>query len=204
MEKYWDDRLRNYYKTRYDYRKNDADWDYHMKLKKLGSEIINSREFIKWRLFGIAFEFRDTTYTVPNVTMGTWVEGRRNKNKTSCLARGFWSDIINSPYLAFGLKADYEKLFKVRNKEQVHTSCDVSQYNITQLLHALHTGARIQPRVIQSGMGAMGDDAPSEDDLNAVNVPIDPAQTHNPLRMVLLMGNAPKVLDRKRYEGLFD
>jgi len=204
MEKYWDTRLRNYYKTRYDYRKNAADWDYHMKMKKMSGEIINSREFMKWRLFGIAFEFRDTTYTVPNVTMGTWVQGRRNKTKTSCMARGFWSDIINSPYLAFGLKADYEKLFKVRNKEQVHTSCDVSQYNVTQMLHAIHTGTRIQPRVIQSGMGSMGDDAPSEDDLNAVNTPIDPANTHNPLKMVLLLGDAPKLLNRNRYEGLFD
>ena len=50
--------------------------------------IVSSREFIKWRLHGIAFEFRDTSYTVPNITMGTWVEGR--KKGSSVLARGYW------------------------------------------------------------------------------------------------------------------
>jgi len=205
MEKYWDDRLRQYYGQRYDFRKNAADWDYHMKLKKFGFDIINSREYIKWRSFGIAFEFRDTSYTVPNITMGSYAAGRRSTTKTSIMARGFWSDIINSPYIAFGLEADFEKLFKVRNKENVHTSCDVSQYNVTQMLHALWTGERIQPRVIQSGMGSMGDDAPSEDDLNAVNtVKIDPRAVKNPVRMVMLLGESQKTLDRKKFEALFD
>jgi len=202
MDKYWDTRLRRYYENRYDYRRNAADWDYHMKMKTLAGEIVNSREFIKWRLQGIAFEFRDTTYSVPNITMGTWVEGRRKG--CSIMARGFWSDIINSPYLAFGLEADNEKLFKVRNKEQVHTACDVSEYNVSQMLHALHTGEHTKPRVVQSGMGSFGDDAPSEEELNAVNNALVVSGANPGIRMTLLLGEAKGVLDRARYEGLFD
>lgn len=202
MDKYWDTRLRRYYGSRYDYRKNAADWDYHMKLKPLAADVVGTREFIKWRLHGIAFEFRDTSYTVPNITMGTWVEGRRKGS--SVMARGYWSDIVNSPYVTFGLSADNVKLFKVRNKEHVHTACDVTEYNVSQLLHALHTGEHIRPRVVQSGMGSFGDDAPSEDDLNAVNLSPS-AQSSNPgLRLTLLLGEASKVCDRSRYHGLFD
>ena len=40
MDKYWEQRLRRYYQARYDYRKNAADWDYHMKLKTLSAEYV--------------------------------------------------------------------------------------------------------------------------------------------------------------------
>jgi len=200
MDKYWDTRMRRYYQGRYDHRKNAADWDYHMKLKNMDASVVSSREFIKWRLHGIAFEFRDTSYTVPNITMGTWVEGRRKG--MSIMARGFWSDIINSPYLSFGLQADNANLFKVSNREHVYTSCDISEYNVSQMLHALHTGETIQPKVMQSGMGSMGE-RPSEEELKAFQPSnLDPACP--PLRIVLLLGDANKVLERSRYDGLFD
>jgi len=202
MDKYWDQRLRQYYKQRYDTRKNAADWDYHMKLVDLKHPIIGGREFLKWRLHGVAFEFRDTSYTVPNVTMGTWVEGRRKG--CSILARGYWSDIVNSPYIAHGLEADSEKLFKVRNREQVYTACDVSEYNISQMLHTLLTGEVIQPRVVSSGQGSFADDRPSEEDLDAQGSGVPPVDLSVPaVCLTLVLGNT-KVLDRARYHGLFD
>jgi len=52
--------------------------------------------------------------------MGSYLPGKKKLTNESCLLRGYWGDIINSPYLAFGVECDYkpekEKLFKVANK----------------------------------------------------------------------------------------
>jgi len=201
MDKYWDNRLRRYYKDRYDARKNTSDWDYNMKLKDMNLPMIGGREFIKFRLFGVAFEFRDTSYTVPNITMGVMVQGRRKG--CSVLARGYWSDIVNSPYISFGIEADAEKLFKVRNRENVYTACDISEFNITQMLHLIVTGELIQPKVTSSGAGSFADDVPSEEAMKAQNALSPLSMDSPPMKLVLLLGSN-KVLGRARYQGLFD
>ena len=33
--------------------------------------------------------------------------------------RGYWGDIVNSPYLAFGIKSDNKELFKTVNGKHV-------------------------------------------------------------------------------------
>ncbi len=41
--------------------------------------------------------------------------------RDSCLVRGYWGDIIVSPFISFGVETDYEpektKLFKVTNMQ---------------------------------------------------------------------------------------
>merc|ERR1711924_416705 len=87
--------------------------------------------------------------------------------------------------------------------EQVYTSCDISEYNVTQLLHALHTGQKITPRVAQSGMGSYGDTGASDEEREAMAA-TTVTSTVPAMRVSLLLGEMPKVLDRARYHGLFD
>jgi dynein assembly factor 3 len=63
---------------------------------------VNHREYRSWRLNGIAFETRLATGTVPNRTLSSFVPGKTKKGRDSVLVRGFWGDIINSPYISFG------------------------------------------------------------------------------------------------------
>lgn len=48
----------------------------------------------------------------------------------SVSAFGFWADILNGPYHAFGTVADDARLFKVTNKQFVHTAVDVAEHNL--------------------------------------------------------------------------
>jgi hypothetical protein len=48
----------------------------------------------------------------------------------SVSAFGFWADILNGPYHAFGTVADDARLFKVTNKQFVHTAVDVAERNL--------------------------------------------------------------------------
>ena len=47
-------------------------------------------------------------------------QAKKKNTAESCLVRGYWGDIIISPYIAFGVECDYkpesEKLFKIANK----------------------------------------------------------------------------------------
>ncbi|RHY31815.1 hypothetical protein DYB32_003134 [Aphanomyces invadans] len=75
VERLRDQRLRHYYENRYDYRNNLIDWDYTMSLKKIqDASVIHVRQFKEWRNTGVAFEFGDQKYTVPNRTMATYTD----------------------------------------------------------------------------------------------------------------------------------
>ena len=58
----------------------------------------------------------------------------KHKNNTSCMVRGFWGDIVNTPYLAYGIHTDYapEKdwMFKTVNMQMATTAMDVTHFNI--------------------------------------------------------------------------
>lgn len=71
VEKCWDLRVRQHLGTRYDSSKGAFDWDYSMKLCERGAEIINSRNYQRWRKRGVAFELREGTYDVPNKTLAS-------------------------------------------------------------------------------------------------------------------------------------
>lgn len=48
----------------------------------------------------------------------------------SVSAFGYWGDILNSPYHAFGTVADDPGLFKVANKQFTYTAVDVAEHNL--------------------------------------------------------------------------
>ena len=74
IEKYRDDRARFHYKERYDVRRNVIDWDYSFSVVNI-CKYINKREYMAWRLRGIAWETRLASQTIPNRTFSSYVPG---------------------------------------------------------------------------------------------------------------------------------
>jgi dynein assembly factor 3 len=98
-----DTRIRAHYGERYDHRRNLVDWDYSMSLKDF-APLVHQKEYREWRLNGVGFETRLATGTIPNRTLASDVNGKTKKGRDSCKVRGFWGDIINSPFLAYGME----------------------------------------------------------------------------------------------------
>ena len=126
-----DERMRRYYAERYDHRSNLFDWDLSMKLVPMGHSIVHRHHWSFWRENGQAFHVRDSDYPDPNRTMLTFAKHK------SVAVRGFWGDIVNSPYIAFGLEADDASLFEKRSEQHVKSATDVSEYNVDKLLGML-------------------------------------------------------------------
>ena len=59
---------------------------------------------------------------------------QKNKSRDHVMVRGFWGDIMQSPYIPFGLelwKEPEATLFKKQiNFQQVYSSRDFSDYNL--------------------------------------------------------------------------
>ncbi|KAG7385943.1 Dynein assembly factor 3, axonemal [Phytophthora pseudosyringae] len=165
-----DHRLRHYYEARYDYRDNLIDWDYTMKLKKIeNASVIHIRQYRDWRNSGVAFEFGDQTYTVPNRTMAAYTEARvaTKKHHGSVLCRGLWTDIIVSPYVSFGVHCEkpnklVEQLFEIHNKgtgveQNRHNTVEVAIYNVLSYLYEIETGKMYQMEKEHDIFSGIGD-----------------------------------------------
>jgi hypothetical protein len=68
------------YADRFDARKALYDWDYHASIKSKAS-IVHLKTYKNWRHTGIAFEFGDQTYSEPNRTVMTYIEGFMKSGK---------------------------------------------------------------------------------------------------------------------------
>lgn len=53
-----------------------------------------------------------------------------NDKGRSVSAWGFWGDILNSPFHSFGTACEERIFFKISNKQFVHTSVAVAEYNV--------------------------------------------------------------------------
>ena len=137
IEKYRNDRVRYCLKDRYDYRKNLFDWDYNMNIQNF-APIIRLRYYIFWRENGIAFVMRVNQYKFPNRTLACYIEGKKKQGHDSCMVRGYWGDIVNSPYLGYGLELetrDEITYFYANNKiDYLRDSQDVTEYNLVKFL----------------------------------------------------------------------
>ncbi|DBA87652.1 TPA: Dynein assembly factor 3, axonemal [Trebouxia sp. C0004] len=91
MQKAWDARIRKFYGSRYDYKRNAIDWDYHMRLAQQGTpgldpsagSIIHFYHFRRWREYGVAYELRDCKYSQANPTLLSTAFGTRKEYKDS-------------------------------------------------------------------------------------------------------------------------
>lgn len=162
-EKLRDQRCRHLYAERYDFRRNLIDWDYQSRVKPHAGNI-HFTHFREWRLSGIAFEFGDQTYRLPNRSLASYAEARERGRST--LRRGFWTDIINSPYHALGTAAypsnkHAEGLFQVHSRgtgteQWRHTAVETTVYNLLAFMHEVETGEPYEMSTaheIYSGLG---------------------------------------------------
>eukprot|EP00747_Dinoflagellata_sp_TGD_P161789 gnl/TRDRNA2_/TRDRNA2_178704_c0_seq1.p1 gnl/TRDRNA2_/TRDRNA2_178704_c0~~gnl/TRDRNA2_/TRDRNA2_178704_c0_seq1.p1 ORF type:complete len:620 (-),score=125.42 gnl/TRDRNA2_/TRDRNA2_178704_c0_seq1:174-2033(-) len=137
-----DQRLRGYYRDRYDYRKNLMDHDYTNHIKHVAG-IINWYHYKEFCHTGLAFEARLGPYDTPNRTLASYTEGKCRTKGTTIQVRGFWGDIINSPYHGFSTTTDpkdYPRLFKVGGSQYRNTESDVAEFNVLAYLSELETG----------------------------------------------------------------
>jgi dynein assembly factor 3 len=139
-----DQRLRAHFKTRYDFRKNGIDWDYSFSLKTFAKNI-HKYEYTHWRMLGNAFDVRLASSKTANRTYGSYIEGKNKKSRDSILVRGFWGDILNSPYIPLGIEIDTEEsklFFKELNMQRVYQASDVSEYHVMSWIYKLSTNER--------------------------------------------------------------
>ncbi|XP_041461977.1 dynein assembly factor 3, axonemal-like [Lytechinus variegatus] len=135
IAKFWDNRLRKHLEVRYDSRKGAYDWDYSMKLGDRGKGVLNNREYAYWRETGIAFGLREADYNIQNRTLISGLIIRKGGDRIA--ERGYWGDIVCSPYLSYGIECEEESFFKKSNGLYTKTSQEVAVYNILSLLHEL-------------------------------------------------------------------
>jgi hypothetical protein len=137
-----DQRCRGYYRDRYDSRKNCMDWDYQTHLKeKCG--VINWFHYKEFCFTGIAYETRLASYNTPNRTLASYMEMTDRAKGTTVEARGFWGDIINTPYHAFSTScnaADRPRMFKISGSQYRHSETDVAAFNVTGFITEMDTG----------------------------------------------------------------
>jgi len=148
MELAWECRSRYFYGERYDHRKNMVDWDYHTRLVQEGASVIHFRHFAQWRLTGIGFPVRESTYPEVNRTLVTRLHGTtkdhidRNMQERgrSVLSEGYWGDLVSGPFFSFGIEAEEPELFRVANRQHVKNAVEVSEYNVASCMFEMRTG----------------------------------------------------------------
>jgi hypothetical protein len=162
-------RMRGYYEERYDSRRAMIDWDYQYGLHDTAS-LIHIRLFRDWRETGIAFEFGDQIYSEPNRTLMSYTEGIMKHGKEKGLKkeiRGFWGDIVCSPYFGFGIDCETpgkfeEGLFEILNKgtgteQHRHHCVEISVYYLLAMMWEAESGRQYKmtkSHDIYSGLGA--------------------------------------------------
>ncbi|XP_033102374.1 dynein assembly factor 3, axonemal-like [Anneissia japonica] len=146
---YWDNRVRKHMEQRYDSRHNCFDWDYNMKLRERGASVINSKQYGVWRDTGVAFEARDGTYEISNKTLASGLVLKQGG--VAIKQRGYWGDIMCSPYLAYGIESENKELFKTANGTHTRTAADISEFNILSLLHELSKKENYVPQERKEG-----------------------------------------------------
>ncbi|KAL8597580.1 hypothetical protein ACOMHN_001511 [Nucella lapillus] len=139
-KKCWELRMRQHLGTRYDARINVFDWDYSMNLIERGGSIVNIHEYKHWRNSGVAFTVREGTYDTPNKTLASGMVLRHDGERYA--RRGYWGDILISPYVPIGIESEERSFFKKANGIHTKTSEDVSVFNMLSLFHELIAGER--------------------------------------------------------------
>ena len=84
--------------------------------------MIRSDEYLHWRETGVAFHLRDDApYDISNRTLANGVVVR-SRGGDIVGHRGYWGDIVSSPFLAFGSFCKDEEMLKKSNDKYVKVS----------------------------------------------------------------------------------
>ena len=131
----WETRTRQFLGSRYDFRENSYDWEYSMNLKEKAF-IVNWHHYKNWRESGIAYCIRDqTAYESPNKTLASGLIFMKDGERL--YRRGYWGDIMNSPYITFGIDSHDKSLFVRNNNVHTKTETDVALFNVNAIISDL-------------------------------------------------------------------
>ncbi|OWR48066.1 hypothetical protein KGM_206731 [Danaus plexippus plexippus] len=128
----WEHRLRHTLGLRYDNRMGVYDWDYHMRLKELASQICFP-EYKHFREHGVAFTWLETEVCRPNVSLAAGV----CKCGDRYLHRGYLGDLVTSPYIAYGLDCEDKDMLKSSHGVNYKRATDVSERNVMRMLYEI-------------------------------------------------------------------
>ncbi|XP_063077907.1 dynein axonemal assembly factor 3-like [Engraulis encrasicolus] len=143
VKKAWDGRVRQHLGSRYDSRHGCYDWDLTMKLHQKECSVISKQQYVRWRDTGLAFELREGHFQTTNQSLlSNRIFNHRGKK---IAARGYWGDIVSSPYICFGIETDDKDLLKRHNNQHVKTAQDVSFANVLALFQALSNRGSVPP-----------------------------------------------------------
>ncbi|ELU12843.1 hypothetical protein CAPTEDRAFT_186529 [Capitella teleta] len=157
FKKCWDLRLRKYLGERYDAIPNVFDWDFNMKLTEKGAGVIGTRHYNRWRQTGQAFEIREGAYDTVNYTLASGAVFNQGGERLA--RRGYWGDIVVSPYIAYGIESEEKSFFKTSNKMFTKSGEDVAEYNITAMLHEISNQEKyVAPTAEEEGVSVTGDE----------------------------------------------
>ncbi|KAJ8026548.1 Dynein assembly factor 3, axonemal [Holothuria leucospilota] len=208
--KFWDNRLRAYLQARYDSRAGAFDWDYNMKLVERDADIIHKTEYSRWRNTGVAFELREASYIIPNKTLASGLIFNSGGEKVA--RRGYWGDIICSPFLAFGIESQNQDLFKKSNGMHTKTAADVSEFNILSCLHELirHESYKPAEQVVNSSnikeaqLTEITEEDEEENDKDGNEREDELLKLENVKIVFLSKDMASEIHKKKKYHSLFD
>ncbi|KAF3853518.1 hypothetical protein F7725_014206 [Dissostichus mawsoni] len=80
--------------------------------------------------------------------------------------RGYWGDIVSSPYLSFGIETDDKSMLKTQNGQHIKTAQDISFANVQDLFHSLSSRRGCPPTSSQSD----ADQPPPESERKSVTI----------------------------------
>lgn len=118
------------------------DWDFQNCLKPCCG-IIHWLHYKEFGHTGVAYETRLASYDTPNRTLASYTEAKDRSKGTTIMQRGFWGDIINSPYHAFGTTThpkDFDRLFRTSSAQYRQHETDIAEFNLVAMLSEMETG----------------------------------------------------------------
>lgn len=228
-----DHRLRAHFGLRFDNKAGVIDWDYQARVRPAAS-IIHQKLYKEWRLSGIAYEFGDQRYDEANRTMGSYAEGVMKVGKDKGHkkdVRGFWLDVVNGPYVPFGVRCDNSAdphaaaLFEVQSKgsaveQHKHHAVEVAVYNLLGYLWEVETGepyAMAKAGDVYSGLGSdasdmawhtTNDSAAADDDSSRRQQALERArcivETFSEAKVTLLHGGMDTLAGKAQFASFFD
>ncbi|XP_065912826.1 dynein axonemal assembly factor 3-like [Dysidea avara] len=184
IKKMWESRVRSFLGARYDSRSGVFDWDYNMKLLDMVS-VINNHEYCGWRDDGIAFRLRpDAPYEAPNITLASGIVVNKNGEKVG--QRGYWGDIVTSPYITFGTATDNDDLLKAIKDKRAKGGQDITVHNVS---------------IVTSNLSG----ELTKKDLSSGSPPKVIGKISNNFTVSLLpLGTAAELGKKKKFSSLFD
>jgi len=134
------------------------------------------------------------------------------------LVRGFWGDIVNSPYWAYGLEVNCceqctETLNKIGNTDRVHHEGDISDFNLTKMVQQMETFTvyhfppeKDRMRALRkywAGEEVKQEPEPAIDEINT-DAPYLPAFSRFNVKIVPVVEEVKTMATKRKFSELFD